>query len=60
MRKLFLFLAAVSIVVLAVVVIGPSLPEGNAIRGFSDGIRDFFARMGSGFGGGYQPISPTP
>jgi hypothetical protein len=58
MRKLFLLLAMAAIVVLAVVVIGPSLPEGNAIRGVSEGIRDIFARMGSGFGGGYQPITP--
>jgi hypothetical protein len=58
MGKLFVLLAVVAIVILAVVVIGPSLPEGNVIRGFSEAIRDFFARMGSGFGGGYQPITP--
>ncbi|MEX2623224.1 MAG: hypothetical protein WD651_05830 [Acidimicrobiia bacterium] len=59
MRKLFLVLAVALIVLLAVVVIGPSLPEENVIRGLSEDIRDFFAGMGRGFGGGYQPIGPT-
>jgi hypothetical protein len=59
MRKLFLVLAVALIVLLAVVAIGPSLPEENVIRGLSEAIRDFFAGMGRGFGGGYQPISPT-
>jgi hypothetical protein len=58
-RKLFLLAALTLIVLLVVVAVGPSLPEGNAIRGVGEGIRDMLSGMGGGFGGGYQPVTPA-
>jgi Sec-independent protein translocase protein TatA len=59
MRTVFLILFVALVVVVAVVVVGPTLPEGNAIRTMGDSIRDLMSGMGSGFGGGYQPITPS-
>lgn len=47
------------IILLAVVALGPSLPEGNAVRTFAESIREMMSGMGRGFGGGYQPINPA-
>ncbi len=58
MRKLFLLVAVALVAVVLVLVVGPSLPEGNPIRAIGEGIRDFGGTMGDGFGGGYQPITP--
>jgi Flp pilus assembly pilin Flp len=59
MRTVFLILFAALVVIVAVVVVGPTLPEGTALRTVGDAIRDFFGNMGRGFGGGYQPITPS-
>jgi hypothetical protein len=58
-RTIFVILFVALIVLVAVVVVGPTLPEGNAIRSVGDSIRELFAGMGNGFGGGYQPMTPS-
>jgi hypothetical protein len=44
--------------IVVVTVIGPSLPDGNPLRVMGEAIRDMLSGLGSGFGGGYQPITP--
>jgi Sec-independent protein translocase protein TatA len=56
---LFQLLLLALIVVIGLVVIGPTLPEGSFIRNMGEGIGAFFSGMGRGFGGGYQPINPA-
>jgi len=58
-RRLFQLLLLALIVVIGLVVIGPTLPEGNFIRTLGEGMSGFFSGMGRGFGGGYQPINPA-
>jgi len=58
-RKFFLLVAVVLVALVLVVVVGPTLPEGNPIRAVGESLRDFGQMIGDGFGGGYQPITPS-
>ncbi len=62
MRQLFTALVIAALFVGVVAVIGPSLPEGNPIRGIGESIRavgsGIGGGIGGGFGGGYRPLTP--
>jgi hypothetical protein len=58
-RRLFLLLFLGLIVVVGLAVVGPSLPEGNPLRDVGESLNGMFTGLGRGFGGGYQPISPS-
>ena len=53
MRKFFLVVLTVLVVVVLIAVFGDSLPEGSALRGLADGIRSVGRGIGNAFGGGY-------
>lgn len=43
----------------AVVVVGPSLPPDSVFHSFALSVRDTISGMSQGFGGGYRPITPS-
>ncbi len=53
MGKVVLVVLVVLVVVALFGMLGGSLPEGNALRGISDGIRSVGRGIGDVFGGGY-------
>lgn len=53
MRKFFLVAMTVLVVLVLFAILGEDLPEGSALRGFSDGIRSVGRGIGNAFGGGY-------
>ena len=55
MGKAFTVLVIVIIGVVAFALIGPSLPEGNPLRGAAEGMRAVGRNIADGFGGGYGP-----
>ena len=51
-------LVIVIIGVVAFALVGPSLPEGNPLRGAAESLREVGRNVADGFGGGYsQPFS---
>ncbi len=57
MRRLFTVVAVVAVLLIAFVLVGGSLPEGNPLRDATEGLRAVGRNIADGFGGGYGPVT---
>jgi hypothetical protein len=56
MRRLLAALVIGLIVVVALALVGTSLPEGNPLREAAEGLRAIGSNIADGFGGGYGQL----
>ncbi len=60
MTRLFVTIALLGVIAVALALLAPSLPDGNPIREVGEAIREFGGSIGRGFGGGYGELPANP
>ena len=58
MRRIFIVVAVIALVVVGVAAFGGTLPEGNPLRDATQALRDFGSAVADSFGGGYTLTTP--
>jgi hypothetical protein len=56
--RIIVALLVIALIAVLLAVGGPSLPEGNFLRGLGESIRGVGDAIGRGFGGGYGELTP--
>lgn len=55
--KFFMLVFVVAVIAIGLAFAGGTLPEGNALRAATQGMRDIGGAIADGFGGGYRPMT---